>query len=103
VRLIPAIHGYAGAVTLLWHAGRSHTSIIEQTADENSVIGPLRLSHDHKDWQSIRVLQLLLGHEDVAVVEADAAKPSRGDVPETGRGHHGALSPILERITRGLG
>ena len=62
IRLVPAIHGYTGAVALLWHAGRTHTSIFEQAADENSVIGPLRLSQDHKDWQPLLVLQILPGH-----------------------------------------
>ncbi len=66
LRQLPAISGYVGAITIVWSPGRAHRSIIEQVAD-SGVIDRLRLAQDFTDWTTLRIMQLLVGSENVVL------------------------------------
>jgi hypothetical protein len=74
---------------MLWQPGKTHTTMVEQTA-ENSHTSALAIARDHSDWQSLRVLQILLGTEDVEVAREAGGR----DFLEPSRSGH--LSPITE-------
>ena len=96
LRKLPAIRGYSGAVTILWRPGQGHTTMIEQEASKDSVVDCLRIAQDHPDWQSLRVLQLLLSYEDMALARESPPETGGRNIPETS---HGADSGHLETIT----
>ena len=79
LRKLPAIRGYARAVTLLWAPGKTHTTCIEQQS-ESGQIAALSISRDHADWSTLRVLQVFLGSEEAAVAQAARG----GDFPDSG-------------------
>ena len=96
LRKLPAIRGYSGAVTILWRPGQGHTTMIEQEASKDSVVDCLRIAQDHPDWQSLRVLQLLLSYEDMALARESPPEIGGRNIPEIS---HGADSGHMETIT----
>ena len=70
--------------------------MIEQEASKDSLVDCLRIAQDHPDWQSLRVLQLLLSYEDMASARESPPETGGRNIPETS---HGADSGHLETIT----
>ena len=69
LRKLPAVRGYTRAVTLLWAPGKTHTPCVEQQSDSGQSAA-LAVSRYNSDWSTLRVLQMLLGCEEVAITQA---------------------------------
>ena len=81
----------------MWRPGHGHSTIVEQEADKDSVVDCLRVAQDHPEWQSLRVLQLLLSYEDMALSHESPAEASGRNTPEASSGTNPSyLEPILE-------
>ena len=86
--LAPVAH-FTEAIVLMWKPGQQARRITELKA-ENNVIGKLHIAQDHLDWQNLRVLQLLLGAEEVEIAHDDLRGSHRAEAEEHPGGSHRA-------------
>ncbi len=96
---LTCVAGFQSSLVLLWKPGQGYTQFVETHATQENQIERLRLHVEFEDWDSLRVLQVLMTTEHAAFHDTSGGQQAETGVnptertPSAGSTH---MSPIPE-------